>query len=113
MSRSEKHAQSRKESWIIAIVIVLISIGAFIFVPALSAFWAENKLLVTGIILFMFLGSLWQYSKPYWRLRDKIVDTVTDGTYGTKRSSLRAIGLGIIVVFAALVLITLYAQKTT
>lgn len=78
MSRSEKYAQSPKENWIIAILSVITLITLFSFTPGMSEFWDKNlksKILVSGIVILIFAGSLWKYSKPYWRLADRMVDT--------------------------------------
>jgi hypothetical protein len=88
MSRSEKYAQAKRVNLIIAIFVAISLIMAFSYMPKISGFWSEslqNKLLVIGLVVFSFIGSLWNYSKPYWRLRDKMVDSVSGQNAGTNK----------------------------
>lgn len=107
------HPSSLSRRFRIFLALVLIAFLTYIFATDDSfrdTVTGSTQGIVIGILIVGILvgGALWKYSSPYWKLRDKMVSTFTDGTYGNKSSNFRAISIGICVVLAVIALIGVY-----
>jgi hypothetical protein len=103
-------ALSKKFRFFVSLSFTVTAVALFTANEDLKSLISDNKrylLLAILLIVFNAAAAYWEYSSPYFKLRDKIVSTFTDGTYGNKKSNLRAlvVGLGVVLLFLALVCI--------